>query len=329
MHKRKLLYFAEPKVETILRRQLLQHGYRIYAKVRLRDALAHDKDERLTDKVFDYLTRAHLDFLVTKDYVGAFAVEFDGLHHLNDPKVRERDALKNSLCKSADLALLRINSTEIFEQDQITILDYMLKRYVAWQQEHEEIFSQIREFAKNIPTDVDPEDYAVDLDPTFHFDLRHPFPIDVLYPLSYIKFMIKKGQVGIDYGVLPLEGLWWADDMSSFGIEYKENWKWTLMIMQPELITKEMVKKATEEVRKKKNPVALPLVRFESFKEGKAAQIMHIGPFSEEGPTVEKVHSFIEDNGSQRVGKHHEIYLSDIRRAAPEKWKTIIRQPMS
>lgn len=176
MHKRKLLYFTEPKVETILRRQLLQHGYRICPKVRLRDAIAPDKDERLTDKVFDYLTRAHLDFLVTKDYVGAFAVEFDGLHHLNDPKVRERDALKNSLCKNADLALLRINSTEIFEQDQITILDYMLKRYVAWQQEHEEIFSQIREFAKNIPTDVDPEDYAVDLDPTFHFDLRHPFP---------------------------------------------------------------------------------------------------------------------------------------------------------
>ena len=154
--------------------------------------------------------------------------------------------------------------------------------------------------------------------------------IDVLYPLSYaIKFMIKKGEVGIDYGVLPLEGLWWADDMSSFSIENKENWKWTLMIMQPELITKEMVEKSTEEVRNKKNPVAIPLVRFEFFKEGKAAQIMHIGPFSEEGPTVEKVHSFIEDNGSQRVGKHHEIYLSDIRRAAPEKWKTIIRQPMS
>ena len=153
--------------------------------------------------------------------------------------------------------------------------------------------------------------------------------IDVLYPLSYaIKFMIKRGEIGIDYGVLPLEGLWWADDMSSFSIENKDNWKWTLMIMQPELITKETVEKATEEVRKKKNPFALPLVRFESFKEGKAAQIMHIGPFSEEGPTVEKVYSFIEDNGSQRLGKHHEIYLSDIRRAAPEKWKTIIRQPM-
>ena len=154
--------------------------------------------------------------------------------------------------------------------------------------------------------------------------------IEVLFPLSYtLKFMIKKSDIGIDYGVLPLEGLWWADDMSSFIKDKKDDWKWTLMIMQPELVKKEMVVKAIEEVRKKKNPVALPLVRFESFSEREVAQIMHIGPFSEEGPTVEKLHVFIGDSGSQRIGKHHEIYLSDIRRAAPEKWKTIIRQPMS
>jgi hypothetical protein len=154
--------------------------------------------------------------------------------------------------------------------------------------------------------------------------------IEVLYPLSYaLKFIVKKGEIGIDYGVLPLEGLWWADDMTSFSVDDKDNWKWTLMIMQPDLVTKELVKEATEQIKTKKNPVSLPLVRFESFEEGKAAQIMHIGPFSEEGPTIEKVHSFIEENGSQRKGKHHEIYLSDIRRAAPEKWKTIIRQPMS
>ena len=153
--------------------------------------------------------------------------------------------------------------------------------------------------------------------------------IEVLFPLSYtLKFMIKKSDIRIDYGVLPLEGLWWADDMSSFIKDKKDDWKWTLMIMQPEFVKKEMVVKAIEEVRKKKNPVALPLVRFESFSEGKAAQIMHIGPFSEEGPTVEKLHALIGDSGSQRIGKHHEIYLSDIRRAAPEKWKTIIRQPM-
>ena len=154
--------------------------------------------------------------------------------------------------------------------------------------------------------------------------------IEVLYPLSYtLKFFIKRSKIGIDYGVLPLEGLWWAQDMTAFSELRKEEWLWTMMIMQPELVKKEMVVKAIEEVRKKKNPVALPLVRFESFAEGKAAQIMHIGPFSEEGPTVEKLHAFIGDSGSQRIGKHHEIYLSDIRRAAPEKWKTIIRQPMS
>ena len=154
--------------------------------------------------------------------------------------------------------------------------------------------------------------------------------VKVLYPLSYnIKFFIKRGEIGIDYGVLPLEGLWWAKDMTAFSELRKEEWLWTMMIMQPELVNKAMVTKAIKEVKQKENPVALPLVRFESFTEGKAAQIMHIGPFSEEGPTVEKIHTFIGKSGNQLIGKHHEIYLSDIRRAAPEKWKTIIRQPMS
>lgn len=154
--------------------------------------------------------------------------------------------------------------------------------------------------------------------------------IEALYPLSYtLKFMVKKGEIGIDYGVAPLEALWWADDMSVFTTGDKDAWKWTVMIMQPEFITSEMVEKAKEGVEKKKKLVSMPLVRFEAFTEGKAAQILHIGPFSEEGPTIAKVHSFIEDNGCHRVGKHHEIYLSDMRRVAPEKWKTIVRQPMS
>jgi hypothetical protein len=153
--------------------------------------------------------------------------------------------------------------------------------------------------------------------------------IEVLYPLSYtLKFMVKKGESGIDYGVMPLEALWWADDMSAFTTGDKDTWKWTVMIMQPEFITKAMVEKAIGEVARKKNPVSLSLVRFETFTEGKSAQILHIGPFSEEGPTIEKLHLFIRDEGCQRVGKHHEIYLSDLRRSVPEKWKTIIRQPM-
>jgi hypothetical protein len=152
--------------------------------------------------------------------------------------------------------------------------------------------------------------------------------ITALYPLAYaLKFMVKKGEIGVDYGVLPLEGLWWSDDMTTFSVKKKEDWKWTLMIMQPDYITENMVATAREEVERKKNPPALSQVRFAPFHEGRAAQTLHIGPFSEEGPTVEKVHCFIEEQGEQRTGKHHEIYLSDIRRAEPENWKTVIRQP--
>ena len=153
--------------------------------------------------------------------------------------------------------------------------------------------------------------------------------ITALFPLSYtLKFMIKKKKK-INYGVLPLEGLWWADDMSSFNTDNRDDWKWTLMIMQPDPVTEELVHEAKEQVKTRKNPVSLPRIRYKSFKEGKAAQIMHIGPFAEEGPTVEKIHSFIEQSGGQIKGKHHEIYLSDLRRAAPENLKTIIRQPMT
>ncbi|MDR3629798.1 MAG: GyrI-like domain-containing protein [Desulfocapsaceae bacterium] len=153
--------------------------------------------------------------------------------------------------------------------------------------------------------------------------------VEALFALSYaLKFTVKNGGMGIDYGVLPLEALWWADDMSAFNGANKEAWKWTLMIMQPECITPLMVNDAKQEVGRQKNPASLPLVRFETFSEGKAAQIMHIGPFSDEGPTIEKVHAFIEKQGKCRTGKHHEIYLNDMRRTAPQNWKTIVRQPM-
>lgn len=152
---------------------------------------------------------------------------------------------------------------------------------------------------------------------------------EALYAVSYaLKFMVKKGDLQIDYGVMPLEGLWWSDDMATFSVDDKSDWKWTLMIMQPELIDSEMAAAAIDQVRTKKNPVALSLLRFESFKEGPAAQTMHIGPFSEEGPVIAEIHAHIEERGKKRRGRHHEIYLSDIRRAAPEKWKTVIRQPM-
>jgi hypothetical protein len=152
--------------------------------------------------------------------------------------------------------------------------------------------------------------------------------VEVLFMVSYaVKFMVKKGAVVIDYGVMPLEGLWWADDMSRFITTDKSNWKWAMMIMQPSFVTPEIIDSAIADVKKKKNPMAISKLRLESFSEGRCAQILHIGPFSEEGPTIEKVHQFI-DSRSRLTGKHHEIYLSDIRKADPSKWKTIIRQPM-
>jgi hypothetical protein len=152
--------------------------------------------------------------------------------------------------------------------------------------------------------------------------------VEVLFMVSYaVKFMVKKGALAIDYGVMPLEGLWWVDDMTKFTTTDKSNWKWTMMIMQPPFVTSEIIDSAIAEVKKKKNPRAIFKLRLQEFSEGRCAQILHIGPFSEEGPTIEKVHQFI-DAKSKRTGKHHEIYLSDIRRADPSKWKTIIRQPM-
>ena len=154
--------------------------------------------------------------------------------------------------------------------------------------------------------------------------------VEALYTLSYtLKFMIKKGDIGVDYGVMPLEGLWWAEDMNDYIEDNRDNWLYTMMIMQPHYVTPELVAQATDQARKKKNPAALSKVRFESFTEGLTAQTLHIGPFSEEGPTIEGVHQFIAENGAQLSGKHHEIYLSDIRRAAPKNWRTIIRQPFT
>lgn len=153
--------------------------------------------------------------------------------------------------------------------------------------------------------------------------------LESLFSVSYtVKFMIKKEKTAIDYGVMPLEGLWWAEDMSKFSVERKDEWLWTSMIMQPEMTKKEHVIEAMETVKKKKNLPAIGKLRFEPFCEGKSAQIMHIGPFSEEGLSIDKLHNFIKEQNRTLRDKHHEIYLSDIRKADPKKWKTIIRQPI-
>lgn len=153
--------------------------------------------------------------------------------------------------------------------------------------------------------------------------------VEALFAVSYTaKFMVKKGPEAIDYAVMPLEGLWWADDMSAFVANDRAQWQWTMMIMQPQFATPDVLARAIDEVRRKKALPGVDHLRSEVFAEGRCAQVLHLGPFTEEGPTIERVHDFIDARAS-RAGKHHEIYLSDIRKAAPAKWKTIIRQPMA
>lgn len=156
--------------------------------------------------------------------------------------------------------------------------------------------------------------------------------LEALYALTYtLKFGLKQVE-GVNYRVAPLEGLWWSDAMDVFLAGAREKWQWTMMIAQPSVVTSEWVERASEEVRRKKNPPALQLVRFASFQEGLAAQIMHIGPYATEAPTIQRLHEFIHAQGGVfdgRVQKHHEIYLGDPRRAAPEKLKTVIRQPFT
>ena len=155
--------------------------------------------------------------------------------------------------------------------------------------------------------------------------------VEALFSVSYAaKFAVKKGPSAVDYGVMPLEGLWWADDMSDFVTDDRSGWRWTMMIMQPEFVTAELIEEVTAAVAgKKPDLAALASVRFGAFEEGVAAQTLHVGPFTTEGPTIERVHAFIADSGKALSGSHHEIYLSDIRRADPSKWKTVIRQPFA
>lgn len=154
--------------------------------------------------------------------------------------------------------------------------------------------------------------------------------ITTLYGLSYaMKFMLKKGPEAIDYPVMPLEAVWWADDMNDFMKANKSKWKWTAMIMQPSIINAKTMKAAKAELdRKKKALPAIDLVRLEDMTEGACAQILHVGSYASEGPTIQKLHAFIKDQGKAPRGKHREIYLSDARRMAPDKLRTIIRQPM-
>jgi hypothetical protein len=167
--------------------------------------------------------------------------------------------------------------------------------------------------------------------------------IEALYAVAYkIKFISKK-TLEKDYVVPPLEGLWGSPEMvfsltgitdenawlKQFKASDRDSWQWTMMIMQPDWITQEVFLDAREQVRKGKNPTALDKLRLESYLEGLSVQILHIGSYADEGPILAKLHTkFLPENGYTEAGKHHEIYLSDPRKTAPEKLKTILRQPV-
>jgi len=154
--------------------------------------------------------------------------------------------------------------------------------------------------------------------------------IKALYPIAYKLKFASKQEHGKDYVVMPLEGLWWAQDMTTFtSARDKSQWDFTLMIMQPDWITKEMFEAAINKVASKNPPVSLSKVRFEPLDEGTCVQTLHIGSFDDEAASLGQMHnSFIPDHGLKMTKKHHEIYFSDFRKVAPDKLRTLLRQPV-
>jgi len=152
-----------------------------------------------------------------------------------------------------------------------------------------------------------------------------------LYPVAYKLKFASKRSLGRDYVVPPLEGLWWAADMSSFtAVRDKSAWDWTMMLMAPEWIDLAMYEGALAAAGAKAPPARLGEVRLAPLAEGCCVQTLHIGSFDDEGPVLERMHDeFIPENGLRMAGIHHEIYLSDPRRTAPEKLRTILRQPVA
>ncbi len=155
--------------------------------------------------------------------------------------------------------------------------------------------------------------------------------IEALYPVAYKLKFASKTELGKDYVVMPLEGLWWAEYMASFTTDRdKSSWDFTLMIMQPNWITKEMFEAAVQKVKTKDSPAKLGQVRFETLDEGKCVQTLHIGSFDDEAEILAEIHdAFVPDNHLKLSGKHHEIYLSDFRKVTPDKLRTILRQPVT
>ena len=151
--------------------------------------------------------------------------------------------------------------------------------------------------------------------------------IQALFSLSYgIHFALKRQ--GVESRVRPLEARWWIDGAGDFLDAKPSQWRWTAMMLQPGELTPRLFEEVRKETLKKKPSPSLAKVRLAKFAEGLSAQVMHVGPYSAEKPTIEKLRAFIAEQGRKPRGKHHEIYLGDPRRAAPEKLKTAIRQPI-
>lgn len=155
--------------------------------------------------------------------------------------------------------------------------------------------------------------------------------LQTLYPVAYTLKFLSARELGRDYVVPPLEGLWWAEDMDSFTTARdKSAWDWTMMIMTPDWLTDEHSEIARERVRQKGAAPALDALRVETLDEGLCVQTLHVGPYDAEGPVLEEMHRvFIPAHSLRMTGKHHEIYLGDPRRTAPERLRTILRQPVS
>ena len=152
--------------------------------------------------------------------------------------------------------------------------------------------------------------------------------VGTLYKLAYgIRFLMRD-EHGLDFGVMPLEGLWWVEALDQFTYSDKSNWHWTMLIMQPDAVTAEIVAAARDKVARKHNPPLLGQVRLGRLVEGRSAQVMHHGPYADEKPTVDRLHAFIESQGLTPHLKHHEIYLKDPTRCAPENLLTILRHPV-
>ncbi|GAB3172794.1 hypothetical protein FHX75_15341 [Micromonospora palomenae] len=155
--------------------------------------------------------------------------------------------------------------------------------------------------------------------------------VEALYPVAYKLKFASKRDLGRDYVVPPLEGLWWAEDMSAFtAARDKSQWDWTLMLMVPDWIDQAMFGAAVEQAGAKNRPARLDDVRLETLSEGRCVQTLHVGSFDDEADVLAHLHhAVIPDQGFRLAGTHHEIYLSDFRRVAPEKQRTILRQPVT